>query len=344
MNRAWFVVLCLFLLTAACGTQGNRETSFVHNDPSFDALLMRDAEVELVATGFQFTEGPVYSPDGTLYFSDIPANAIYKWAPQLGASIYRRPSGYDGPPAPEGSFVGSNGLTLDKQGRLIICEHGNRRLTRLEKDGKLTVLADRYQGKRLNSPNDVVVKSDGSIYFTDPPYGLAKQDEDPAKELKFNGVYRLGPDGSLTLLTTELTRPNGLAFSPDEKYLYVANSDAARKIWMRYDVKPDGTLGSGSVFYDATSNKEEGAPDGMKVDVKGNLFCTGPGGIWVLSPEGKHLGTIRVPQVPANLAWGKYANTHFEAPLTQGDKADTLYITARTGLYRIRLATSGMPH
>jgi gluconolactonase len=215
-------------------------------------------------------------------------------------------------------------------------------VTRLEKDGSITVLADRYQGKRLNSPNDAVYKSDGGLYFTDPPYGLPKQDEDPAKELKFNGVYRLNPDGTLLLLTSELSRPNGLAFSPDEKVLYVANSDPARKIWMRYEVKADGTLGAGSVFFDATSRQEDGLPDGMKVDTNGNLYCTGPGGIWVFSPQGKHLGTIHPPQTPSNLAWGKYANTHAQSPLAKGEKADTLYITARTAIYRVRLAASGL--
>jgi len=343
MKRLWlYGVLISVLLLAGCARQENASASFERVDPAFDALLRADSEVELVATGFVFTEGPVYRRDGVLLFSDIPANAIYKWSPQMGASVFRRPAGYDGPPMPEGAYIGPNGLTLDKEGRLVICEHGNRRVTRLEQDGTLTVLADRYQGKRLNSPNDAVFKSDGALYFTDPPYGLLKQDEDPAKELKFNGVYRRNPDGTLVLLTSELSRPNGLAFSPDEKVLYVANSDAARKIWMRYEVKPDGTLGPGQVFFDATARKEDGLPDGMKVDTNGNVYCTGPGGIWVFSPGGKHLGTIHFPQVPANLAWGKYAKTHAESPLGEGEKADTLYVTARTAIYRVRLSASGV--
>ena len=219
-------------------------------------------------------------------------------------------------------------MTLDRDGRLTICEHGNGRVTRLEKDGSLTVLADKYQGKRLNSPNDVVYRSDGALYFTDPPYGFPKQDADPRKELKFNGVYRLA-NGKLELLTRELTRPNGIGFSPDEKWLYVANSDPARKIWMRYEVKADGALGPGSVFYDVTAEKADGLPDGLKLDTQGNLYCTGPGGIWVLSPAAKLLGKIEPPEVPANLHWGD----------TQGK---TLYITARTSLYRISLAVAGI--
>mgnify|MGYP000616253698 CR=1 FL=1 len=338
------MALCavVMLLLAACGPKNTSSSAFERLDPAFDALVPADAEIELLATGFQFTEGPVYSPDGTLYFSDIPANAIYKWTPQLGVSVFRRPSGYDGADAPDGAFIGSNGLTLDKEGRLIVCQHGNGQVVRLEKDGSVAVLAGRYQGKRLNSPNDVVVKSDGAIYFTDPPYGFPKQDEDPRKELKFNGVYRLNPDGSLMLLTTELSRPNGLVFSPDEKYLYVANSDPARKICMRYEVKPDGALGPGQVFFDVTSRPEEGSPDGVKVDTNGNVYSTGPGGIWVFSPDGKHLGVIRPPQPPANLAWGKYAKTHDEAAIGKGDRADTLYITARTGIYRVRLSAAGV--
>jgi gluconolactonase len=216
---------------------------------------------------------------------------------------------------------------LDAQGRLIICEHGNGRVTRFEQDGKLTVLAAKYQGKRLNSPNDAVFKSDGTLYFTDPPYGFVKQDEDPKKELKFNGVYRL-KDEKLELLVKDMTRPNGIAFSPDEKVLYVANSDPAKKIWMRFDVAADGRPANGKVFFDVTAETAEGLPDGMKVDQKGNLYCTGPGGVWIFSPQGKHLGTIKPPEVPANCAWGDA-------------DARTLYMTARTGLYRVKLGVAG---
>jgi gluconolactonase len=261
-------------------------------------------------------------------FSDIPNNVVHKWTPDGEVSVFRKPSGYDGTDAPAGAFIGSNGLTLDQQGRLIICEHGNGRVTRLEKDGKLTVLADKYEGKRLNSPNDAVYNSDGSLYFTDPPYGFPKQDDDPKKELPFNGIYRLA-EGKLQLLYKDLTRPNGLAFSPDERYLYVANSDAARKIWIRFEVQADGSLANSKVFYDATERTEQGSPDGMRVDKEGNLYCTGPGGVWIFSPEGTHLGTIQPPEIPANCAWG--------------DKdGKTLYMTARTGLYRIKLNVEGV--
>jgi len=292
--------------------------------PEFDRIVPRAARIEKLAGGFGFTEGPVWMPGGYLLFSDIPHNVIRRWQPGGAVSVFREKSGFSGERA---GLAGSNGLTLDKQGRLVVCEHGNRRVSRLEKDGRVTILADRFEGKRLNSPNDAVYKSDGALYFTDPPYGLAKQDDDPAKELKFCGIYRLA-GGKLQLLYQDLTRPNGLAFSPDEKYLYVANSDAARKIWMRFEVRPDGTLANGKVFHDVTSQTADGLPDGMKVDRRGNVYGTGPGGVWVISPEGKHLGTIQPPEVPANCAWGDADGR-------------TLYMTARTGLYRIRLNVAG---
>jgi gluconolactonase len=265
--------------------------------------------------------------EGFLLFSDIPNNAIMRWTPDGKVSTFRKPSGYTGPAAPQGAYVGSNGLTLNGQGRLVICEHGDHQVARLEKDGTLTVLADRYQGKRLNSPNDAVYRSDGSLYFTDPPYGVF----DPkSKELEFQGIYRLSPDGKeLQLLNKELTRPNGLAFSPDEKILYVSNSDPDKKIWMAYDVASDGSLANGRVFFDVTQEKEEGLPDGMKTDSKGNLYCAGPGGIWIFSPQGSHLGTIKPPEVPANCHWGD-------------NDSRMLYMTARTGLYRIHLSVAGI--
>ena len=216
-------------------------------------------------------------------------------------------------------------MTLDSDGRLTICEHGNGRVTRMEKDGSRTVLADKWDGKRLNSPNDAVYKSDGSLYFTDPDYGLPRPE---MKELDFQGVYLL-KDGKLSLLTKELSEPNGLVFSPDEKYLYVSNSDEAKKLWMRYEVQPDGTLANGSVFYDVTSETAAGLPDGMKIDKNGRLYCTGPGGIWIFSPEGKHIGSIKLPETPANLNWGDA-------------DGKTLYITAQTGLYRLKLGTEGI--
>jgi gluconolactonase len=296
--------------------------------PGLDQIVPAGAKIEKLAGGFQFIEGPLWMREGYLLFSDIPANVIMKWTPGSQPSVFLKPSGFNGTGAPAGAFIGSNGLTLDKQGRVLICQHGNGQLVRRDPDGKLTVLAGKYEGKRLNSPNDVVVKSDGAIYFTDPPYGFPKEDADPAKQLKFNGVFRLA-GGKLQLLYKDLSRPNGIAFSPDEKILYVGNSDAAKKIWMKFDVKPDGGIANGKLFYDVTSQTGDGLPDGMKVDTKGNLYCTGPGGIWIFSADGKHLGNINPPETPANLAWGDA-------------DGKTLYITARTGLYRIKLNIAGV--
>ena len=297
--------------------------------PAFDALVPRDAQIEKLADGYMFTEGPVWvrrgQPGPYLLFSDIPANAIRKWSPTEGTSDFMYPV-FDGDPG-DRSQVGSNGLLIDGEGRLVLCEHGNRRVSRVENDGSLTVLADRYDGKRLNSPNDAVFHSNGWLYFTDPPYGLAGQDVDPDKELGFNGIYRVSPEGEVELLVHDQTRPNGLGLSPDERTLYVANSDRSDKVWYAYDVLEDGTLASGRVFYDVNDQEAPGAADGMALDRNGNLFATGPGGIWVISPDGTHLGSIQPDEVPANAGWG--------------DDGNTLYMTGRTGLYRIRLSTGG---
>ena len=312
------------LLWAAAALCSAQEGKVTRADSAFDRIVPPGARIEKLGGGFGFTEGPLWVKPGFLLFSDIPNNTIRKWSPAEGFSVFRPRAG-----APPGqALAGPNGLTLDRQGRLIACEQVGRRVVRIGRDGSLTVLAERFEGKRLNSPNDVVARSDGSLYFTDPPYGLPKQDADPARELPFCGVYRLA-GGKLQLLYKELSRPNGIAFSPDQKTLYVANSDAARMIWMRFDVARDGMLRNGKVFYDATGQSGDGGPDGMKVDTRGNLYCTGPGGIWVFSPAGKHLGTIQPPEVAANCAWG-------------GADGKTLYITARTGLYRIRLDVTGV--
>ena len=317
---------------AACSNQpapapkavSNGVGTIVRLDPAFDALVPKDAVIEKLAGGFQFTEGPVWRADGRLWFSDVMGNMIRQWSPSGGAGVVLEHAGYDKDP-PAGSLMGPNGEIADKDGAVLFCQHGMRRIVRMTADLKMTPVVERFEGKRFNSPNDLVYKSDGSLYFTDPPYGLAKQDDDPAKELKFNGVFRLA-NGKLTALIRDLTRPNGIAFSPDEKTLYVANSEP-KKLWMRYDVAADGTVSNGRVLYDATPETEDGVPDGMKVDAQGNLYCAGPGGIWVFSPEGKHLGTIKPPEVPANLNWG--------------DDGKSLYITARTGLYRIKLPVAG---
>jgi len=295
-------------------------------DPSFDALVPQDVRIEKLTGGFTFIEGPLWRPSKVLWFSDVVGNVVRQWSPDGNVTVLLQPGGYDGNGLPAGGFIGPNGMTADKDGAVLLCQHGNRRIARIGADMKVTTLMDKFEGKKLNSPNDLVFRSDGSLYFTDPPYGLPKGDDDPMKELKFNGVYRLA-GGKLQLLVKDLTRPNGIAFSPDEKILYVANSDEKKRLWMRYDVAADGSLRSGRVFADVTAEKEEGAPDGMKIDSLGNVYGTGPGGIWVMSPEGKHLGTIKLPEQPANCGWG--------------DDGKSLYMTARTSLYRIKLAVAG---
>jgi gluconolactonase len=304
------------------------DTKIIRNDPALDALVTPDTKIEKLAGGFMFTEGPIWVRDGGyLLFSDPNNNLIYRWSEEDGVSVYRTHSGYTGMDIGQYGQPGSNGLTLDSQGRLTINEHGNRRVTRLEKNGQLTVLADRYHGKRLNSPNDLVYRSDGALYFTDPPFGLPKFFEDPRKELPYSGVFCL-INGELKLVSKDLTGPNGLAFSPDEKYLYVDNWDEKRKVIMRYDVHRDGTLSNGQVFLDATMEPGEDAWDGMKIDVKGNLYLSGPDGLWIVSPEGTHLGTIVGPEHPHNLAWG-------------GEDHKTLYLAAQTGLYRLTVNNPG---
>lgn len=304
----------------------------VRKDPGIDAIVPRNPKIFKLAEGFQFTEGPVWvksaNPGGHLLFSDPNANTIYKWSENEGLSVFKSPSGYEGADIAEYKQPGSNGLTLDRQGRLTINEHGNRRVSRIEPDGKTTVVAERHEGKRLNSPNDLIYKSDGTLYFTDPPFGLPKFGDDPRKETPYNGVYRV-KDGKVELLARDLSGPNGIAFSPDEKYLYVGNWDEKNKVVMRYPVNADGSLGKGEVFFDMTAAPGEDAIDGIKVDVQGNLYVSGPGGLWILSPAGKHLGTVVAPRHPHNMAWGD-------------DDGKTLYMTAQSGLYRMRLNIAGV--
>jgi gluconolactonase len=287
--------------------------------------------VERVAGGFEFTEGPLWARDGALLFSSPNTNTIYRWAPPGTVTVFRPKSGYTGPDIGRYAQPGSNGLTFDPEGRLAICQHGNRRVIRVEPHGNSTVLADRYDGKRLNSPNDLVYARDGTLYFTDPPFGLPAMFTDPKKELPFSGVFAVR-NGELSLVTADLGGPNGIALSPDERHLYVGNWDPGRKIVMRYELDSAGTVTGGEVFFDMTGAEGEDAIDGIKVDTAGNLYVCGPGGIWLLSSQGKHLGTLRLPESPHNLAWG-------------GADARTLYITALTSIYRIRLAIPGVrPH
>lgn len=306
----------------------------VRKDSGINEIIGPNPKIFKLADGFKFTEGPIWvSKDGGyLLFSDPNSNIIYKYTPNGSEpgklEVFRTPSGYSGADIAEYSQPGSNGLTLDREGRLTINEHGNHRVVRLEADGKETVLADKYQGKRLNSPNDLVYRSDGTLFFTDPPFGLPKFFDDPRKELKFSGVYSIYR-GKLQLVSTEFTGPNGIAFSPDEKYLYVGNWDEKKKVVMRYEVNPDGTIKNGKLFFGMTAAPGEDALDGIKVDQKGNLYVSGPGGLWIISPEGTHLGTVVAPKHIHNMAWGD-------------EDGKTLYLCARSGLYRMRLNIAGV--
>jgi gluconolactonase len=300
-------------------------------DPAFDRLVDSGAVIELLADRkFEWSEGPVWdAANRRLLFSDIPRNMIWEWSEAGRLKQFLQPSGYTGTAAFTGREPGSNGLMFNAAGELILCQHGDRRLAKLS-GGKFVTLVDTYEGKRLNSPNDLAIKSNGDIYFTDPPYGLPKRAEDPAKELDFQGVYRLSSRGELTLLSRELSRPNGIAFSPDERTLYVANSDPSKAIVMAYPVKGDGTLGNGRIFFDATKaaqEKKPGLPDGMKVSRDGTVWATAPGGVRVYSSAGKHLGTLATGVPTANVAFG--------------DDGSTLYITADKNLARVRTQVRG---
>lgn len=300
--------------------------SITRIDPSFDTLVPRDARIEKVGGGFTFTEGPIWRPSGVLWFSDVVGNVVRQWSPDGSVKELLRPGGYDGNSLPSGGFIGPNGMTAGSNGDVLLCQHGNRRIVRVTDDLRVTTLVDNFEGKRLNAPNDLVYRSDGTLFFTDPPYGLPRQDDDPDKDLPFNGVFKL-VNGKAELIIKDLTRPNGIAFSPDERTLYVSNSDDKQRIWMRYDVTSSGTVTNARMFFDATSHADPGLPDGMKIDVHGNVWATGPSAVFVFSPEGRHLGTIKPPEDPANCAWG--------------DDGRTLYITAETSLYRIRTSVMG---
>jgi gluconolactonase len=328
-QRKLLSLLSCALLSCASAILPLAAQSVRRLDPALDKIVPAGAVIEKVIGNLQFAEGPVWLRNGGyLLFSDIPSNAIMKWTGELSA--FRKP--VFGREFPQGVQIGTNGLTLDRQGRLIACEHGNRRVSRTEQDGTVTTLADRYEGKRFNSPNDVVCKSNGDIYFTDPNSVARRNPPDPHNDFKtelgFNGVYRVTAAGKLELLTKDMPYPNGLAFSPDEKKLYIANS-RLDKFWMVYNVKADGTLAEGKKFFDLSHDTGEAVPDGMKVDSAGNIYATGPGGVLVISPRGKHLGTIEVPEIPANCAWGEA-------------DGKTLYIAARTSIYRIRLNGPGV--
>ena len=273
--------------------------------------IVESSQAERLATGFEFTEGPVWHPDGHLLFVDIRRSLSHRLAPGGQPELFREHSG------------GSNGLTFDLQGRLIMCEGDGRRVARMEPDGAITAVADRWDGKRLNRPNDLICRSDGSVYFTNP----AGRMEPPEREMDFSGVHRVAPDGAVSLLISDLDFPNGLALSPDERTLYVANTRNPPLI-NAYDVNPDGSIGNARLFADMASDEPDGVPDGMKVDAEGRVYCTGPGGCWVFESDGRHLGIIRLPEIPANCAWG-------------GPDHRTMYFTARTSVYSMRMKTQG---
>jgi gluconolactonase len=304
--------------------------SIIRSDAAFDILVPKGAAIEKVAEGFTWVEGPLWDPRVCgLLFSDIPNNAIHLWRPGAGTSRFLFPSGFTGQGPFSGREPGSNGLAFDAEGRLLFCAHGDRAIVRIELNGKRTVLADRFEGKRLNSPNDLVVRPNGDVVFTDPPFGLPGTFDDPARELSFSGVYRLASGGSLGLLTKALRAPNGLAFSPDGGILYVSNAEAGHAVWMAFPVREDGSLGEGRVFFDATSEVRPGTgnPDGLKVDRDGNLFAAGPGGVHVFAPDGRRLGLFAFDVPVANVGWG--------------EDGSALFIAASTAIYRVRLATSG---
>jgi gluconolactonase len=345
MTRFTLALSACLLSTAIAHAADDK--AVVRLDPALDQLVAPDAKVELVKGGFGFTEGPVWMTEGKsgyLLFTDIPGNVVWKLTPDGKASVYLENVGYQGPEVwrwgglqnngfdrndqrfEEFPLIGADGLTVDRQGRLILATFAGRSLMRIEKNGKRTVLADKYEGHRFGGPNDVVVKSNGAIYFTDTYGSFRLREKDPRKELDFTGVY-VWKDGKLSLLVKDMPMVNGLAFSPDEKYLYVNGS---RENYVnRYEVKPDGTLTNGKLFIDLSKETERGVTDGLRVDTKGNLYETGPGGVWIISPDGKHLGTIRAPEQATNVGFG------------DPDKK-TLYIAARTGIYKIRVLTPGI--
>lgn len=330
-------LLCLLVLACQSGEQATQkqETASVlprieRMDPGLDALIDPDASVETLADGFNWSEGPVWIPEGGfLIFSDVPENTIYKWKEGEGKSVYLKPSGFTGDSSRKGES-GSNGLLLDQEGKLILCQHGDRRLARMTSptdapSPDFETIADRYEGSRFNSPNDAALSQAGSFFMTDPPYGLPQGMEDPSKELDFQGVYRIDPDGSVQLISDQMTRPNGIALSPDDKTLYVANSDPKKALWMAYSLDEAGNKTGERVFLDVTDKANEdnpGLPDGLKVDAAGNIYATGPGGVWIISAEGTPLGLVRTGHHTANCALG-------------GD--GYLYMTADDYLMRVQL-------
>jgi len=327
--RRWWIALSLrgLALAMLLAATASAEIRIERVDARFDSVIAPGANAEVLASGFQWVEGPLWDArSGSLFFSDVIANTLYRWREGEGAKPFLKPSGYAGTAPFAGREPGSNGLAFDREGRLVLCEHGDRRVTRLEADGSRTVLADRYQGRRLNSPNDVFVAPNGDLYLTDPPFGLPGSFDDPAKELPFQGVYRLRAGaGELELVTDQVRAPNGVSLSPSGEVLYVSNAERANPVWLAFPVGGDGKLGAGRVIFDARAWVEEGlagVPDGLEVDAAGHLFAAAPGGVHVLAPDGTRLGTLWT-----GVATG---NVHVAGPL--------LFVTANDTVYRIPLA------
>lgn len=335
MKNPLLTVTLLLLGVACSSTKDQAEESFGSIERTSDAvnaLIDKDAKVERLGTGYTWSEGPLWiESKKLLLFTDVPNNIIHKWTEENGVEVFLTPSGYTGTTPTVSREPGANGLTLDNEGKLIVCQHGDRRVSRYDggfdkPEPKFTTIADRYEGKRLNSPNDVVVRSNGDIFFTDPPYGLKQLDSDPDKEIPHNGVYKVSADGKVTLLVDSLTKPNGIALTPDEKTLIVANSDPQKAIWYAFDINENDSLTNARIFYDATSmvnDDNKGLPDGFKIDKDGNVFASGPGGIWIFDKSGKMLGKVRLPNPTAN------------CELT--DDGKTLFMTSNMNLLRVKL-------
>ncbi len=335
MQANFLILLLVFFMSLSLTAQDSENFpsigEIVRNDPRLDELVTPDVRIEVLASGFEWSEGPVWVPreGGYLLFSDVPQNTVFKWELGKGISTFLKPSGYTGV-GTYSSEPGSNGLTLDREGRLVSCEHGDRRVSIMEWGRGKRTLADNWQSKWFNSPNDIVCRSNGDVYFTDPPYGLPDRKPDERRGYGGCGVFRIAKSGKVSLLTKEMTRPNGIAFSPDEKTLYVAQSDSNAPIIRAFDVNNDGTLSNSRVFYDASSEygKRKGSPDGMTVDVMGNLFATGPGGVHVISPRGELLGRIDTGEATSNCCWG--------------EDGSVLYMTADMYLCRLQTKTKGI--
>jgi gluconolactonase len=331
--KHYLMLISIGALIISCS--GSREAKTIGSieriDNALNDIIGPDAKIEVLAEGYEWSEGPVWvDAQEMLLFSDVPKNTIYKWTEEKGAEVYLTPSGYTGSTPSQSKEPGSNGLTLDNDGKLILCQHGDRRIARMEGStdhatSAFITIADRYQGKRFNSPNDVTVRKNGDMYFTDPPYGLPNQENDSTREIPFQGVYRVTSSGTVSLVTDSLTRPNGIVFTPDEKTLIVANSDPGKAMWYAFDITANDSVTNARVFYDATENAKtvNGLPDGLRIDRHGNVFASGPGGVWIFNSEGKVLGKIKIPVPTANCALA--------------DDEKTLYLTSDMYLLRVKM-------